>query len=524
MTFQVDFSASTVSPAYHRGPVRRSVAAVVVLSLGLATGVVGPVESAAAHGGEIREREYWLEDYGITEAWEDTKGAGVTVAVIDSGVDGSHPDLEGVVTGGTDVSGAGAPDGQRGIGEVPEHGTLVASLIAGRGHEPEEPEPSPSASPSATASPSPSKSAEASKEAEESAVQAAGRGPDGVVGVAPESELLAVSLWIGGETTGANPAGVSIDDQIPNAVRWAVDNGASVINMSLGSTSPTWPESWDEAFLYAEQNDVVIVAAAGNRAGGSVQVGAPATMPGVLAVGGLDAEGVASRESSSEGISIGIAAPAENLVGALPGGLYASKWSGTSGAAPLVSGVAALIRAKYPDLTAPQVINRIIMTARDAGIPGKDTIYGHGILDAAAAVNADLAVPEERLLGAGGVVSMAQYIETYRRGEVPPPPPPEAAPSEEPLPDIPEPTVPAAEERASSATSLPAFIVFGFGGLILFIVLGGTYQVIRVYRHGKADTDRENDASAGPEGSGAAGRDHAPADAPGGGPGTSNPR
>ncbi|KRF05375.1 peptidase S8 [Arthrobacter sp. Soil782] len=472
-----------------------------MLAAGLAAGVIIPVGSAAAHGGEIREREYWLEDYGITEAWEDTKGAGVTVAVIDSGVDGSHPDLEGVVTGGTDVSGAGAPNGQRGIGEVPEHGTLVASLIAGRGHEPEGPDPSPSASPSGTPSPSvaPSGSAppssaeaEASAEAEESAVTAAGRGPDGVVGVAPESELLAVSLWIGGESTGANPAGVSIDEQIPNAVRWAVDNGASVINMSLGSTSPTWPESWDEAFLYAEQNDVVIVAAAGNRAGGSVQVGAPATMPGVLAVGGLDAEGAASRESSSEGISIGIAAPAENLVGALPGGLYASKWSGTSGAAPLVSGVAALIRAKYPDLTAPQVINRIIMTARDAGIPGKDTIYGHGILDAAAAVNADLTVPEERLLGAGGVVSMAQYIETYRRGEVAPPPPPEPAPAEEPLPDIPEPTVPAAAERASAATSVPAFIVFGFGGLILCILLGGTYQVIRVYRKGGAETDGDN--------------------------------
>lgn len=483
-------SSAPEIPQPHRSSfLPRSVAAVVALSLGLATSVVGPVDSASAHGGEIREREYWLEDYGITEAWKDTKGAGVTVAVIDSGVDGSHPDLEGGVTGGTDVSGAGVPDGQRGIGEVPEHGTLVASLIAGRGHVPEEPKETPSASPSPSASGSPSaapsKSAEATKEAKEpekTPVQAAGRGSDGVVGVAPEAQLLAVSLWIGGEASGPNPAGVSIDDQIPNAVRWAVDNGASVINMSLGSTSPTWPESWDEAFLYAEQNDVVIVAAAGNRAGGSVQVGAPATMPGVLAVGGLDAKGAASRESSSEGISIGIAAPAENLVGALPGGLYASKWSGTSGAAPLVSGVAALIRAKYPELTAPQVINRIIMTARDAGIPGQDTIYGHGILDAAAAVNADLAVPEERLLGAGGVVSMAQYIETYRRGEVPPPPPPEAAASEEPLPDIPEPTVPAAQERASTSSSLPAFIVFGFGGLILVILLGGTYQVVRIHR------------------------------------------
>lgn len=473
-----------------------AVAAVVVGVLGFGGGL-GTAEPASAHGAEIRGSEYWLDKYGIRDAWKTTKGKGVTVAVIDSGVDGTHPDLEGAITGGADASGAGSPDGQRGIGEVPEHGTLVASLLAGRGHEAEEePEESASASPSKSGkSAKPSPSASESAKPKEDPV---GRGPDGVIGVAPEADLLAVSLWIGGESSGDNPAGVSIDEQIPNAVRWAVDNGARVINMSLGSTSPTWPESWDEAFLYAEQKDVVIVAAAGNRAGGSVQVGAPATMPGVLAVGGLDVEGKASRESSSEGISIGVAAPAENLVGSLPNGLYASKWSGTSGAAPLVSGVAALIRSKYPELTAPQVINRIITTAKDAGDPGKDTIYGHGILDADAAVNADLDVPQERLLGAGGVVSMAQYIETYRRGEAPPPP--SAAPVEngDTLRDIPEPTVPVAQEQAASS-SLPAFIVLGFGGLILLILLGGTYQVVRVIRGARAESPEEAPGAAEPD-------------------------
>lgn len=470
---------------------RTLTAVVVALAVSLGTVLVSPVAPAHSHGGELREREYWLEDYGIKDAWKTTKGAGVTVAVIDSGVDGSHPDLAGAVVGGADVSGAGALDGQKGIGEVPEHGTLVASLLAGRGHEPEE---EPDDDESDSASPSASASASESAKPEENPV---GRGPDGVIGVAPEADLLAVSLWIGGESSGPNPAGVSIDDQIPNAVRWAVDNGATVINMSLGSTSPTWPESWDEAFLYAEQNDVVIVAAAGNRAGGSVQVGAPATMPGVLAVGGLDVEGEASQESSSEGISIGVAAPAENLVGALPGNLYADNWSGTSGAAPLVSGVAALIRSKYPELTAPQVINRIIMTAKDSGAPGKDTIYGHGILDAGAAVNAELDVPEERMLGAGGVVSMAQYIETYRRGEAPPPPSSAPPAPEEPLPDIPEPTVPVAQERAAASTSLPAFIVFGFAGLILFILIGGTYQVVRVHRGSNPGTDDPSSETGG---------------------------
>lgn len=459
----------------------------------LTAALASPMVSTPVFADEIRANEYWLEDYGVTQAWETTRGEGVTVAVIDSGVDGSHPDLQGVVVGGTDVSGAGGANGQQGVGEVPEHGTLVATLLAGRGHEPVPVAVPPvPAQPSAPAAPSGSAAAPSGSGAAPSEstgpvepvgpLSQYGRGPAGVVGVAPAAELLTVSLWIGGATSGPNPAGISINDQIPDAVRWAVDNGATVINMSLGSTSTDWPESWDDAFLYAEQNDVVIVAAAGNRAGGLEQVGAPATIPGVLAVGGLDRQGVASRESSSEGISVGIAAPAENLVGGLPGGFYASQWSGTSGAAPLVSGVAALIRSKYPELSAVQVINRIILTARDAGPEGKDTIYGHGILDAAAAVNADITVPEEPLLGSGGVVSMAQYIETYRRGDAAP------APSDIPsapattAPDIPEPTVPVAEERAAVSSGLPATIVFGFAGLILLILAGGSYQVVRIRR------------------------------------------
>ena len=441
-----------------------------------------------AQADDLREREYWLEDYGIVQAWETTKGEGVRVAVIDSGVDGSHPDLDGVVVGGTDVSGSGQPDGQLGIGEVAEHGTLVASLLAGRGHLPD---PPPSPSPSANDDEEDEGSDQETPSPEPVATTGPdtyGRGSDGIVGVAPESELLAVSVWIEGETKGPNPAGISIDTQIPNAVRWAVDNGAQVINMSLGSTSPTWPESWDEAFLYAEQNDVVIVAAAGNRAGGSLQVGAPATMPGVLAVAGLDREGEASRESSSEGISIGVAAPAENLVGALPGGVYAD-WSGSSGAAPLVAGTAALIRSKYPDLSAAQVVNRILLTAQDAGAEGaeRDTIYGYGILDVAAAVNADLAVPEENLLG-----SMAEFIEIYRRGAPAPPPEPDAPTSEATAVDIPEPEVPVAEEPSATAGGLPAAIVLGFAGLIVVVLAAGTVAVLRARRSALANPDDDN--------------------------------
>ncbi len=417
----------------------------------------------------VRDKEYWLQDYGVTEAWKTTQGEGVKVAVIDSGVDSSHPDLRGAVTSGSDASGAGSADGQKGIGEVPEHGTLVSTLLAGRGHGTPVPPPGTDASPAPLAS--------------------YGEGPDGIVGVAPKAELLAVSVWIEGPNSGPNPAGIGTDQQIPNAVRWAVDNGARVINMSLGSTSTTWPESWDEAFLYAEQHDVVIVAAAGNRAGGLTQVGAPATIPGVLSVAGLDRSGVASKESSSEGISIAVAAPSENLVGGLPGAFYA-EWSGTSGAAPLVSGVAALIRSKYPELSAAQVINRIVGTARDAGKPGFDTIYGYGVLDVKAAVDAELAVPEGNRLG-----SIEQWIELYRRGQAPAEAPPPPTAERQAPPDIPKAPAPVAKEGAGPSEVLPPLVVLGFSGLVVLLLAAGFLHVLRVRRAGRDVQPPENPAA-----------------------------
>ncbi|MCG2620634.1 S8 family serine peptidase [Arthrobacter sp. I2-34] len=410
----------------------------VILSL-----VSGLVLAPAAAADEVQDKEYWLDAYGIREAWKTTKGEGVKVAVIDSGVDGSHPDLKGVVVGGADMSGAGKPNGQEGIGATPEHGTLVATLLAGRGHTPE-----------------PDKD---------------GAKTDGVLGVAPGAELLAVSTWLGSE----NPAGVGVDEQIPAAVRWAVDHGAKVINMSLTSSTTSWPQSWDSAFLYAEQKDVVIVAAAGNRAGGTFQSGAPATIPGVLTVAGLDRQGNASRDASSQSIVIGVAAPAEDLVGGLPGGLYA-EWSGTSGAAPLVSGVAALIRAKYPQMSAAQVINRIISTSRDAGAAGHDPIYGFGILDAAAALNADVPETTGNPLG-----SIAQWITVHRRGQ-PAPAEPSAPATHSTRPPIPEPTTPVAVAPRLEGGVLPAVVVVGFGALILLVAGLGVQQTLRARRQAAA--------------------------------------
>ena len=432
---------------------RRTASALVALALAGGTFTATLAAAPAAHADSWRDKEYWLAESGITKAWEVSKGANVKVAVIDSGVDGKHPDLKGVLGTGVDVSGAGGQGGQKSIGAKPEHGTLVATMLAGRGHQPA----GSTASPSPSASPTPGTSV----------------GPDGIVGVAPEAQLLSVSTWLGS----ANPGGKSDQDQIPEAVRWAVDNGARVINISLGSTSPEWPQSWDAAFLYAEQKDVVIVAAAGNRVGGNLQVGAPATIPGVLTVAGLDRRGFASIDSSSQGISIGVAAPAENLVGGLPGGGYA-EWAGTSGATPIVAGVAALIRSRWPEMSASQVINRIVTTARDAGATGKDPLYGFGVLDAEAALKAD--VPETRINPLG---SISDWIRVHRRGNLATAGATATAAPTSAAPTLPDPTVPTAEAPSRFDNAVPAMVVLGFGVLFLCIVAAAAFQLRRALRN-----------------------------------------
>ncbi|MFT4470590.1 S8 family serine peptidase [Arthrobacter sulfonylureivorans] len=450
-------------------PSRRWSAA-TALSLGSAIAVLASLVLAGpAQADSTRDKQYWLDSYGVRAAWEDSQGEGVKVAVIDSGVDGTHPDLKGAMAGGTDVSGSGDPDGQRGIGQTPEHGTLVATLLAGRGHAPDKD----------------NKDDKKDKEPDPKD-KGIGAGTDGVIGVAPKAQILTASTWLGTP----NPSGVGVDEQIPAAVRWAVDNGAKVINMSLTSSSTSWPESWDAAFLYAEQHDVVVVAAAGNRAGGTEQSGAPATIPGVLTVAGLNRDGEASQEASAQSIVIGVAAPAEDLVGGLPGGLYAD-WSGTSGATPLVSGVAALIRSKYPDMSAAQVINRIISTAKDSGVAGHDPIYGYGLLDAEAALNAE--VPE---VSANPLGSIAQWITVHRRGEVAAPESQSPVQSKAQAPEIPEPTTPVAVPPRTENSVLPAILVFSFGALIAGVLVLGAVQTVRARRAARgaqaveeADTD-----------------------------------
>lgn len=435
----LNFSSAGHSPVRRRSLRSRATA---FLGAGLATAMVGGmVFVPMASADEIREGEYWLKENGIEQAWKVTRGAGVTVAVIDSGVDTTHQDLKGAVVGGHDSSLVGAKDGSKPLGSLPEHGTLVATMLAGRGNNLEE---------------IGRIRAEQDNNGNASDVPLPEEGPGdtGLIGVAPEAKLLSVSLMMGEEPTGMR----DVDSQVADAVKWSVDNGAKVINISLGSTRQDWPESWDEAFLYAEQKDVLVVAAAGNRSGGMLQVGAPATIPGVLVVAGVDRKNKASWDSSTQGISIGVAAPAVDLVGGIPGGGYA-EWSGTSGAAPIVAGVAALVRAKYPELSSAQVRHRIEATAKDLGPKGFDNQYGFGLIDANAALTANLPAWEP-----DPADTLAEWIRVHRRAAAPTQS--AAAPSATET-DLPSTHAAPKPEAPSTGTNLPALLVIGGGLLIL---------------------------------------------------------
>ena len=424
-----EFSRVTPQSILHWGRKSWRVGGVALLSLAMLAGGA----AVPAHADSIRDREYWLSGYGIREAWKVTKGAGVTIAVIDTGVDSSHPDLKGAVVGGADFSGRGAANGQKPVGgDGSSHGTMVAALAAGRG-----------------------------------------QGTSGVIGAAPAASILAISIGFGG--TGNS------DDQIAKAVRWAVDNDADVINMSLTRNTLDWPTSWDDAFLYAMQHDVVVVAAAGNRGSGTTQVGAPATMPGVLTVAGVDRNGAASWDASSQGITIGVAAPSEQLVGAVPGGGYVL-WDGTSGATPIVAGVVALVRAAHPELKAEAVINRIVSTAKDAGKKGTDPIYGYGLMDASAAVSAKVPTVTANPMG-----DLAEWIRVYRRADAPAQPTATGTP--EPPAETPPPTAAEAGPTDPSGELLPSvaqlrdvgiplalFTAFGLGVILL---LTGLFRRLR---------------------------------------------
>ncbi|MDK1473503.1 type VII secretion-associated serine protease mycosin [Streptomyces sp. 549] len=311
----------------------------------LLTAVTLLLPPTTAHADTIRDRQWSLEAVGAEDAWRTTKGAGVTVAVLDTGVDDAHQDLRGAVLPGKDVVGFGAGRGDRAWAR---HGTAMAGIIAGRGH--------------------------------------GDNGADGVMGIAPEATILPVRVLLEDGDPQRKQARSARSGALAEGIRWAADQGADVINLSLGDDSASaHPDPREDAAVrYALRKGAVVVASAGNGGEDGDRASYPAAYPGVIAVTAVDRYGARASFSTRRWYAT-LSAPGKDVVIADPDGTYYSGW-GTSAAAAMVSGVAALVRASYPDLSPAQVKSLLADTASSTPPGGRSDALGTGIVDAAAAV------------------------------------------------------------------------------------------------------------------------------------------
>jgi hypothetical protein len=268
-------------------------------------------------------------------------GQGVTVAVIDTGIDLQHPDLApNVAANSTDIT-TGAPAN---VDDENGHGTLVSGVVA------------------------------------------AAKNGVGVHGVAFDSRILAVKAT---RCPGAS-CGSFLDDDVAAAVNYAVAQGARVINLSLGGRAPD-NANLQAALVNAASAGVIVVAASGN--GGLASPDFPAANAGgaafnglLLAVGAVDRnnQAPAFNNIADGNASFFLVAPGVGIVTTANGGGYAMA-DGTSFAAPQVAGAAALLLQLFPSMTPAQIVQLLLTTATDLGDPGVDAVFGHGLLNLALA-------------------------------------------------------------------------------------------------------------------------------------------
>ncbi len=302
---------------------------------------VGDVRSHGAPNDPYWSYQWHMQMLKVPQAWQTTKGEGVVVAVIDTGVSEGQDGFFKVLQGKDFVDGDNRPDDENG------HGSHVAGTIA----------------------------------------QASDNGV-GVAGVAPKATILPVRVL--------NADGGGDTNDVAEGIVWAVDHGANIINMSLGG--PVSAEVIADAVAYAYEKGVTVVCATGND-GYSDFISYPAALPTPIAVGAVDANQTVTFYSN-QGREIDIVGPGGDTGADLNGdgmqdGVVQEtrmdgQWSyfflqGTSMATPHVAGVAALVYAN--GVTDPDAIYKVLTkSATDLGARGWDTTYGYGLVNPVAAL------------------------------------------------------------------------------------------------------------------------------------------
>lgn len=328
---------------------RRARLTVPGLALAGMAALTGAAAPGSGVGSQVRAAEQpQLHGIEAPAAWRLSQGRGVTVAVLDTGVDATAADLAGSVTAGPDYTLGADPPGY----QPPYlHGTFIASIIAGHGSGPGD--------------------------------------EDGIIGIAPAARVLSVRVILDDQEPGLSVYNSSARyaSAIDDGIRYAAQHGAQVINMSLGTGEAT--RTMQSALDYAVSHGVLVVASAGNsgRPGpGLTPYSYPAAFPGVISVAAVNGAG-RRAPFSDRNSSVELSAPGISIIGAGPAGTYLQA-SGTSPASAFVAGVAALVRSAYPRLTPAQVAQALLGSTRHRPAGGYSPATGFGEVDAVAALRA----------------------------------------------------------------------------------------------------------------------------------------
>ncbi|TQS39544.1 S8 family peptidase [Cryptosporangium phraense] len=287
--------------------------------------------TAAATNDPLRSRQWALTTLKAETDWTKSTGSGVTVAVIDTGVQASHPDLAGQVLKGIDLVGD-KPASTDGSNDENGHGTHVAGIIA-----------------------------------------AVANNKIGVAGLAPNVKILPIRVL--------DADGSGYDSDMAKGIIQAVDRGAKVINLSVGGTEAGATSS---AVQYALSKNVTVVAAAGNERQDGNATSYPAADAGVIGVAATDSTNK-DADFSNTGSYVDVAAPGVSILSTYMGSQYATM-SGTSMATPYVAATAALLKSVSPGLTPAQVTTALESTATDLGAAGRDDVFGYGLINPYAAL------------------------------------------------------------------------------------------------------------------------------------------